>query len=481
MEYIVPNKIARTGKKVFLFCYTLYMFTVIIACNHISSFDYNSWLAWINTIIISMLVIQTFFSYKVFGGVFNLSYIVLIFTYLFNLSYPIELQFAGPEYVSQVFYKCKDFDTSDIREMVYYAVVLISIVYWGMLFYETIKKKNRTVIVINRTHNYRVLAILMIAIALPIDFAFMYIRIKAMMLGGYGEALVTAAEGKYYSSFFSYLLITGVFILAKTGNDTKGSKYVIIYCLYEILWMFAGQRATPLICIIVIVWLNWGFGKKIPTSKKIWGFAVASMVVLLLNVIREFRETGFQGFSIDNMLSFNIIFDSMTEFGYTLNIFGYVLESNAPHTIGSSLLYDITCVIPKVSSLGLDTKHIDIYEALDLSDKGASYLAELLYDFKHLSYFAVALYGVYLRWLDCKFSYLIMAKDYNKVLKYIPLAVITVFCVRTGLVNLLRTFVWSWILISIAQFFSKSGHKTASPRYHNKIAKGSEYVGIRTE
>lgn len=471
---ISPNRIASTDKRVYLFGYTIYMFLAIIICNYISGIEYNSWLAWINTVIISMLIVQIFCSYKLFGGIFNLSFIVLIFTYLFNLSYPIELQFAGPDYVSQVYYKSKDFNISDIREMVYYAVIFIAILFWGTLFYEVVKKKKRVVITSNKAYNYKALAILMIVVALPVDVAFMYIRIQAMMAGGYGVALATAAEGKYYASFFSYLLIAGVFILAKTKEGPKGKIYVILYCIYEMMWMFAGQRATPLICIIVIVWLYWGFGKKIPTSKKILGFVLFGGIALLLNVIREFRETGFQGISMESVLSLNIIFDSMTEFGYTLNIFGYVLESNAPHTIGSSLLYDLLCVIPKVSQLGFDTKSVDIYNALDLHDKGASYLAEILYDFKQYSYFVVALYGIYIRWLDCKFSYLITAKDYNKVLKYIPLAVITVFCVRTGLVNLFRTFVWSWILISIAQFFSKSGHKTSSPQYLNKIANGSK-------
>lgn len=438
------------------------MFIIIIVCNYISTIDYNSWLVWVNTTILSMLVVHVFCAYKVFGGVFNLSFIVLIFTYLFNLSYPIELQFAGPEYVNQVYYKCKDFNIFEIREMVYYAVVFIAILYWGMLFYEIIKKDRKIVEVKNNHYNYKLLAILMIVISLPVDVVFMYIRLKAMLLGGYGEALSAAAEGKYYASFFSYLLIAGVFILAKTGDESKGNKYVILYCLYEMIWMFAGQRATPLICIIIIVWLNWGFDKKIKITTKIWGIIIFSMVVLLLNVIREFRGSGFQGLSSDEVQNFSIIFDTMTEFGYTLNIFGYVIDSNVPHAIASSLLYDILCIFPKVSLLGLSTQNIDIYEALNLYDKGASYLAEILFDFKQWSYFVVALYGIYVSWLDSKFTYLIKCQDYNNVLKYIPLAVITVFCVRTGLVNILRTFVWSWILISTVQFLSKSSIRHSS-------------------
>lgn len=480
-SFVSTPRITKTNKVPYLLGYTLFLFIVILLCNFIEDFDYNLWLSWINLIIFSMLVCQIFCSYKVFGGIFNLSFIVLIFTYLFNLSYPIELQFAGPEYVSQVYYKCKDFDISDIRKMVYYAVVFIAILYWGLLFYEIIHKKKRVVVVPEKLYNYTTLAIIMIVVALPVDVVFMYIRLKAMMLGGYGEAITTAVEGKYYASFFSYLLIAGVFILAKTRDDNKGKRIVIIYCLYEMVWMFAGQRSTPLICIIVISWLYWGFGTKVPFSKKIFGLIVISFIALILNFIREFRDVGFNGFSLENILGFNILYDSMTEFGYTLNIFGYVLESKVHHTIGTTLIFDILCVFPKVSSLGLDTGTADIYEVLDLSDKGASYLAELLYDFKQYSYFAVALYGVYIRWLDCKFSYLIKAKDYNKLLKYIPLAIITVFCVRTGLANLFRTFVWSWFLISIAQFFSKSGHKTSYPQYLNKIVKGSKYAGIKTE
>ncbi len=459
------NMIAKTDKRVYLLGYTLFLLIVILSCNYITNFSLDDWLSGINMIIFSMLFVQIFCSYKVFGGIINLSFIVLIFTYLFNLSYPIELKFAGPEYVNEVYYKCKDFDVARIREMVYYAVIFIAILYWGMLFHELTKKNKSVVLVTEKIYNYKILAIIMIAVALPVDVVFMYIRIQAMMLGGYGEALATAVEGKYYASFFSYLLIAGVFILAKTTDGKKGNKYVLLYCLYEVIWMFAGQRATPLICIIIIVWLNWGFGKKIPARKKVLGVVLFGFVALVLNIIREFRQVGFNGLEMSDVLGFNIILDSMTEFGYTLNIFGYVLESDVPHPIGSTFLYNLLCIFPKVSLLGIDIKNIDIYEALDLYDKGASYLAEILFDFKSLSYYVVALYGIYVRWLDNKFAYLIQCKDYNKVLKYIPLAVITVFCVRTGLVNLYRTFVWSWILISIAQFLSKpSSKRSALPR-----------------
>lgn len=449
------GQIKQKYKRKYLLLYTIFTTLVIIATNVVTGLQYDSWLGWINLVFLSMLAMQLFLAHRVLGNLFNLSVILLLFTYLFNLSYPFVLQFGGEEYVEQVNYKIRHFNSTEFQMMVFYPVIYIALLFLGMLFYDVLKKPKRIKIKPIFGNNYKGLAILMIVLSLPIDMAFMYIRIRAMLIGGYGEALATAVEGKYYASFFSYLLIVGVFLLTQSANETKRNFYIILYCLYEVFWMFSGQRATPLICIIVILWLNYGFGKKINYSQMVKGLFAGVLVGLTLNFIREFRETGFNNVGIENLLGFNLLFDSMSEFGFTINIFGYVIQDTGHHVIGSSLLYDIVFILPKVSALNMDVSDIDIYEALDLHDKGASYLAEILYDFKLLGYLVIFLYGIYVRWLDCKFTILMHSKDYNKLLKYIPLAIVTIFCVRTGLINLFRTFVYTWILISIVQLINK--------------------------
>lgn len=466
MLFFMMGQVKQKDKQVLLFVYTILTVIIVVATNSVTNMRYDSWLGWINLIFISMLVVQIFLSQRVFGKLFNLSVILLLFTYLFNFSYPFILQFGGDEFVEQVNYKIRHFSSSEFQMMVYYPVIYLSLLFWGMIFYEVVRKPKRSINKHASESSYKGLAIMMIVLSLPVDMAFMYIRIRAMMLGGYGEALATAVEGKYYASFFSYLLIVGVYLLTQSANQSKRNLYIVLYCIYEVFWMFSGQRATPLICIIVILWLNWGFGKQIRASQLLKAAVAGFFVVLILNVIREFRETGFHNLGIADVIGLNVFFDSMVEFGFTINIFGYVIQDSGHHVIGSSLMYDIIHILPKVSELNLDVSDVDIYEALDLHDKGASYLAEILYDFKQFSFLVMVLYGIYVRWLDCTFAHLIQCKDYNKVLKYIPLAIVTIFCVRTGLINLFRTFVYTWILISIVQIFNSIG-KTNNIKFEN--------------
>lgn len=439
----------------YLIVYTIFTIVVIVLCNYSLSLTYVSWLPFVNMLFLSQLLLQLFISKKVFGRFLNISVVLLVFTYLFNLSYPFVLRFGNQDYVDQVNYRIRHFNDTDFQLMIYYSIIYIALLFWGMLLYEYSRKKFPVIVKYDDgiAINYRAIGITMIVVALPIDIIFMYIRVKAMILGGYGEALATAVEGKYYASFFSFLIITGVFLLIKSSKKNKQNKYVIAYCLYEIIWMFSGQRATPMICIIVLICLRWGFGQSIRLKYIIQMALAGAFVLILLNLIRELREYGFDSFRFADLYSFNILFDSMVEFGYTVNIFGYVINDSGQHVIGSSLLFDIVHIIPKISTFNLDLSNVNIYEDLDLYDKGASYLAEILYDFKQYGFVVIVLYGIYVRWLDCKFEHLIISGNYLKVLKYISLAVVTIFCVRTGLVNLFRTFIYTWILITMVTSF----------------------------
>ena len=180
--------------------------------------------------------------------------------------------------------------------------------------------------------------------------------------------------------------------------------------------------------------------------------------VLLLNVIREFRAVGFSGLNLRSVFSFNLLFDTLTEFGVTLNVFGYVIDGNIDHNIGFCFIYDVLFVIPKVSWLGVDTPQFNIYEALDLSAAGSSYLAEILFDFKQFGYCVVFLYGMFIRTLDTQIEKHMDGKNLEKVAYLIPLGLIVLFCVRTGTANILRVFIWSGLLLYIVKkiFLKKS-------------------------
>lgn len=440
---------------------------VLYGSERLLRLEYQQWQTGITWLFLGMLAVQLVISKQVFGRFLNLSVILLVLTYLFNLSFPFVLEFGG-DYASQVQYKIRDFSQDTFRMMVTYPVKYIALLYGGMLLPEVFGKSQASLAqdekkphTLESDEYIRTLAWAFMLLSLPIDFLLLVIRLFAMLRGGYMDAYNTAYEAKYYATFAAYLMLAAVFLLWRTEpRQERKKRYFISYCLYQVLWMFTGQRALPMICIIVAFWLYFGFEKRIRIRDLLKLAVLGYIGLVILNIIREFRAAGFEGLALDHIFGVNVVYDTMVEFGVTVNIWGYVVEFTGHHPFGAGLVYMIAFILPKVSWLGLDPAVFDIYAALDLSAAGSSYLAELLFEFKSFGYLAVVLYGVFVRWLDRRVHMLVFTRQYVKLIKYIALVVMVIFCVRTGTKSLLRTFVWTAALAYIIRILvTRRKHK----------------------
>lgn len=440
---------------------------VLYQSERLLQLEYSEWQTGITWLFLGMLAVQLFISKRVFGRFLNLSVILLALTYLFNLSFPFVLEF-GKDFAGQVQYKIREFSQYTFQLMVTYPVKYIALLFGGMLLPEVFGKSQTRLVqdaegrVARESDTYiRTLAWVFLLLATPIDLVLLVVRLLAMLRGGYMDAYHTASEAKYYATFASYLMLAAVFLLWRTEpRDGRKKVYFMLYCLYQVVWMFAGQRALPMICIIVAFWLYFGFEKRIRFWDLLKVAALGYAGLVVLNVIREFRSSGFEGLTMEHIFGVNVIYDTMVEFGVTVNIWGYVLNFTGDHPFGAGLVYMIAFILPKVSWLGLDPKVYDIYAVLDLSTAGSSYLAEMLFEFQSFGYAAVFLYGVFVRWLDRRVYLLVSTKQYVKLIKYIALVVMVIFCVRTGTKSLLRTFVWTAALAYIIRIFiTKKKHK----------------------
>lgn len=442
--------------------YSVFLVFILSQSDLILSYNYSLWLVKVNSLFIMMFIIQMVFSKIMFKKILNLSTILLICTYIFNLSFPF-LQNFSSKYSFEIAYKLRNFDTELVKQMVTYPIKYIAVLFFGMIIFDTFMMKNNKPL--DKTNELSIkksnskqriidsrLANLLFAISFPIDLVILIIRLIAFIRGGYVEAYSTAIFFKYYSSFFSYLLFCSVFLKWSTShNSNQKQLYYVLYCIYQVIWMFTGQRAISLILIILASWLYFGFEKKVNIKSIPKYIFIGYLGIVLLNFISEYRIVGFNNITFNNIFTKNAIFDALSEFGITLNIFGYVLQFTGNHNIGYGFVYMLIFIFPKVSWLGINTFNYDIYTALNLSASGSSYLAEILFDFKQYGIYIIFLYGFFVRWLDIKISYLVINKQFHKVIYYFPLAIMIVFCVRTGTVNILRTFIWTGILITVVE------------------------------
>lgn len=456
----MTNKQKRIRLLVFIF-YTCYLFVAIILSRQLLTKNYNFWLHSLNLLVLITLLIQLIIGKIMFQKFVNFCSILLFLSLIFHLSFPFVLEYGG-RYAEDVTYKLKEFDENTFRLMVTYAYNYISLLFEGMLFYDLIRKKTDKKPFISRvllrSSEYHRLGKILLLIFLPLDLLSLFVKLSAMFRGGYGESFTAGSFLKYYSSFGSYLILSAVFLLWETSSAKKSKYYLVAYIFYQVVWMFSGQRAMPVVSIILALYLYFCFGRRITIRAFIALLFGGVIGVLLLNVIREFRAVGFSGLNLRSVFSFNLLFDTLTEFGVTLNVFGYVIDGNIDHNIGFCFIYDVLFVIPKVSWLGVDTPQFNIYEALDLSAAGSSYLAEILFDFKQFGYCVVFLYGMFIRTLDTQIEKHMDGKNLEKVAYLIPLGLIVLFCVRTGTANILRVFIWSGLLLYIVKkiFLKKS-------------------------
>lgn len=455
-------------RKTEFLCFAIYMIFIPLLFLLIDSIAKHSYTDWLNEIVLFIgliLVIHLCFLWIAFGKLLTFNSILLVCSYVFHLSYPLVL-LKGKKDADFAIYTLRQFSDSDFVSMTVVALKYIIVLFAGMLFanmFRVERHKYRqevdefTELSDVSFRYYRNLGIICIVIGLPLDSMLCMIKLLAMLKGGYIAAIETASVIKSYDIYLAYLLLIGVFLLWNTTNDERKKKrYMLSYCLYEVIWMFSGQRAQPLISIIICLWLYYGFASKINLKKILRLVVIGYLGIVVLVFIRTYRLDGFNQIDIGSMLmGGSVLFNSLAEFGMTICVVGFALTSSIPHALGSGVVYNVLFAIPGISALGLDLEQWDMYEQLQLNSWGASYIAEILYDFKHLGLLMIFIYGIYVTWLSRSISNSIKAKNFKKTIYLIPLAVMTVFCVRTGLRNLSRTFIWTSIIITIVNLLVK--------------------------
>ena len=220
--------------------------------------------------------------------------------------------------------------------------------------------------------------------------------------------------------------------------------------VYKALSMFSGQRAAAVCELLIAVCLYlYEMEIKFSFKKLIYVFSYMMLFSFVIVFIRIFRETGYQinDFDIFNSMGF---LNFLAEWNSTF-IIAKVLNFTGAHTMGSSFIYSIVCVIPGVANLDIDPYEVNIYHTLDLYNLGSSIIAELFFDWNYFGLIVFFITGFFIRRLDTNIYMFIKNGMYLKVIYWIPFCSQFFYSIRSSTLGWLRSIVFTYIIISLCE------------------------------
>ena len=440
------------AKKVILvFVYCIFAFSVNYTINSLEKMKYSEWLKIINMLTVIVLIVQLFIIKTQRYEIFSLSSIFLIFSYIFHMSYQflmlINYDFESMAYAIPIYRYGKNI----FRVASQYSLMSIMMLFLGMIIAthngENGKKKQKKHIMM-RNFNKK-LGLLIIIISLPVDLYILVTRLRGMSLNGYIGAIEVSSNP--IIPYISYLLLPGVFLYLTSVkmNLRKVRIVAILYVLYKIVGTFTGLRAYVILQIILFVYLYFRCIEKPKAKTIIYGIVVAYLVLSWFIVIRNSRGEGLNIMSLIKVFNSdnNVILNSLSEFGFTINVVCIAVQNKAEHIFGGQILYSILAIVPKVSVLFSKFSDYNIYNALDLSKYGSSYIGDFYFDFGYWGMMACAIYGLFIQKISNYINKSIASKNYYGIALWLPVTVDILFSVRSGTYKLPRVFIWTSTII----------------------------------
>ena len=434
--------------------YLLIMSIVLFMLNVISGINYYEWLFTINILILIVLLIQLVFVKVLKYSFFSISVIFLVLSYLFHLSYQFLLLINFDFGVMSYAIPTSRYGYEVFRAAVEYSLKSIIMLFLGMMILMPQSSKYKVVSVDRSRSNEfnKVLGIILILIALPVDIYVRLIKIQGMLAGGYVGVIENSGGVVFsYLSYLSYLLLPGVFLLlVSIKNNIMLTRLIaVVFIFYSFLETFTGHRAYTILQIILFIYLYYNSIEK-PKLKTLIFSGIASYITLSwFIVIRNNRADGLKLSSILEIFNQdnNVILNTLTEFGFSINIVSITIYQEVDHIFGSQIIYSILAVMPKVSELFNQYNNYNIYSALDLSRYGGSYIGDFNFDFGSFGVIVALIYGLIIQRLNNFVDKCLIEKDYFKIALVLPLITDILFTVRSGTYKLFRVFIWTSTII----------------------------------
>jgi hypothetical protein len=425
---------------------------ILLILNNISELGYNEWLTTVNLLTLLVFIIQIGFIKLLKNDIFSISGMFLIFSYLFHLSYPflffIDYNLDVMSYADSTV----RYGTDIFRTAVSYSLASIIMLFLGMIM--VIEKSNIDFIRAKKNNFNKKLGIIFIIIALPIDIYLLIIRLLSMVTMGYTGDVADSS----LLLFISYLLLPGVFLYISSIHDTRKVRIIAIgYIIYKLIGTFTGLRAYTILQIILFLYLYLNSIEKFKLKTTIYGIITGYFMLSWFIVIRNTREIGItltsllEIFDINN----NVILNSLTEFGVTINVVCITFAYQVEHVFGGQVIYSLLAIVPNVRQIFSQFDDYNIYNALDVFKYGGSYIADFYFDFGYWGLIACSIYGLIIQKISNFVNKSLKKGNYYGIAIWLPVIVDILFSVRSGTYKLPRVFIWTAIMMIIFKGYFK--------------------------
>ena len=319
---------------------------------------------------------------------------------------------------------------------------------------------------------YTGVSVFLLLIPFKIYYDLVYIK-TAKLATGYVSSAYIDINGMV--TCLGLVAVTGLFYMieSKYLSYKAMKKLMIPIILYFVAVMaLTGDRRYTVVALICIV-LSFihSYKIKIKPITIIGVLLLGSIALSTLSVIRSTRSTGgidsiftFLSLVLEKSFSFDIIWDSLSEFGLTLMCYTYTFKyipAVIPFKYGEHLLLNLIAILPVGPLLNSWKARVDIHTqvfSMTNTPVGTAFGSDLYGNFGTFSILVAFLFGLLIsKLLNVK---KIEESNYEAA-KYFSLMYIFINMVRAGFAELFRFGFYSYIIpvIIMALLSRKSSKK----------------------
>ncbi len=296
---------------------------------------------------------------------------------------------------------------------------------------------------------------------------------KMVQIVGYGN---TGLEKNTIMNIVTNMFYTGIILIQVGLKNSKKYSHNFFVCAiaFQCILMISGGRNEKVINIIMLIYVYFSLCRtsKINLKSVLKYGIVIYLGLTFITFLRYFRSINADGnFEISELflevLTNNIIFDVLAEFGGTLATLGYSFRfftSDGVPLLGASYIKSLFMVFPNIGGF-IESFRDEIMFVYQLPKQvqhalGGSYIAEMYMNFKDwISIFSI-LIGIGLGYISKKIEQL---KNNKKWIRYVLFIVIygqVIWWIRGYFSTIIRHVSWMAIILFVVNgLFNKEKNK----------------------
>ena len=337
--------------------------------------------SWTGNLI---LLLYVYIYYKIHHKIFTLYNVLILFMYLFNwgqcLLWSFGIHVNGEIGSVNLFSNYPRPTSQQVLNGQLFTLLMMTVFLCGGLFVNTISSKKETRIrsglLTERRILFKVSCVLAI-IVVPLTF---YRIVQAIMITFsygylalyYGEANIAGGILSQVEYLFFPILV-GLLLGSNYSKRTRKTVYFIFF-LYMLLYLMAGERGNWLYKLVLLIWFDHTYHKKIDFKKLVKYSIIATMVLYVVYAMVSLRNEALgsvsftqilQAFSLEN---FPVI-SAISEMGGNMGIIIILLAEGSTIWTGYNTYIAAILGMPATFWLkyfGIDFQYLENWFSQDI-------------------------------------------------------------------------------------------------------------------